>query len=370
MHEAPDYKYLHVKAALLREIESGRWAPGARLPSEAALVRQFGLSRITVGRAVKDLQAAGLIARRAGSGTFVREPAKTQTLSFGLIIPELGETDIFEPLCQGIMSSPLARGHALLWGNVGGSEVQSKAAAAWRACLQYIDRGVSGVFYAPLATDAASSELNLRIVRALHDAKIPIVLLDRSTLPYPLPSPYDLVGIDNRGAGFVVTDHLLRRGCQRVVFIGRKDGASTTDAREAGYRDALYAANALFDRSFIHRGDAAEEAAIQDFLASRRPDGIVCANDRTAGSVMHSLRRAGRKVPADVRMVGIDDVEYARLLPVPLTTLRQPTRQIGDVALHVMLQRIARPDLPACETRLHCELIVRESCGARSAQAA
>jgi GntR family transcriptional regulator, arabinose operon transcriptional repressor len=126
----------------------------------------------------------------------------------------------------------------------------------------------------------------------------------------------------------------------------------------------------LFDRSFIHRGDAADEAAIQDFVATRRPDGIVCANDRTAGSVMHSLRRAGRKVPADVRMVGIDDVEYARLLPVPLTTLRQPTRQIGDVALHVMLQRIARPDLPACETRLHCELIVRESCGARSARAA
>ncbi len=370
MAGSSDYKYLQVKAALLREIESGHWGPGTRLPSEAALVRQFGLSRITVGRAVRDLQSAGLLERRAGSGTFVRTPHKPQSLSFGLIIPELGETDIFEPLCQGIMASPLARGHALLWGNVGGPEVQSKAAAAWQACLQYVERGVSGVFYAPLSVDAASNEINLRIARKLQEARIPMVLLDRSALPYPHPSAYDLVGIDNRSAGFVVTDHLLRHGCRRVAFIGRKDGASTTDAREAGYRDALYAADAFFDRSMIHRGDLGDEGAIQKFFSEMHPDGIVCANDRTAGSVMHSLRRVGRRVPADVRIVGIDDVEYARLLPVPLTTLRQPTRQIGEVALHVMLQRIARPDLPACEMRLNCELIVRESCGARSARAA
>jgi DNA-binding LacI/PurR family transcriptional regulator len=62
--------------------------------------------------------------------------------------------------------------------------------------------------------------------------------------------------------------------------------------------------------------------------------------------------------------VGIDDVEYARLLPVPLTTLRQPTRQIGDVALAVMLERLQRRDLPARQVLLPCELVVRESCGA------
>jgi GntR family transcriptional regulator, arabinose operon transcriptional repressor len=370
MNMSHDYKYLQVKTALMREIDSGKWAPGMRLPSEATLVRQFGVSRITVGRAVKDLQLAGLIERRAGSGSFMRQPPRPQVLSFGLIIPELGETDIFEPLCQGIMASPLAHGHALLWGNGGGSPGVSKAAAAWQACRQYIERGVSGVFFAPLSTEPSSNELNRQIVAALDAADIPVVLLDRSILPYPRPSAYDLVGIDNRSAGFVVTDHLLRHGCQRIVFIGRKDGASTTDAREAGYRDALYSANAAFDRSSVHRGDATDETALRDFITASRPDGIVCANDRTAGGVMHALRRFGRQVPGDVRMVGIDDVEYAQLLPVPLTTLRQPTRQIGDVALHVMLQRIARPDLPACETRLNCELIVRESCGARSALAA
>jgi DNA-binding LacI/PurR family transcriptional regulator len=90
----------------------------------------------------------------------------------------------------------------------------------------------------------------------------------------------------------------------------------------------------------------------------------------TAGSLMHSLRRLGGRIPHDVRLVGIDDVEYASLLPVPLTTLRQPTRQIGETSLAIMLQRIARPDLPPRETRLACELIVRESCGARATLAA
>jgi DNA-binding LacI/PurR family transcriptional regulator len=98
-------------------------------------------------------------------------------------------------------------------------------------------------------------------------------------------------------------------------------------------------------------------------MSTARPDGIVCANDRTAARLMSSLRALDYQIPRDVRLVGIDDVDYASLLPVPLTTLRQPTRQIGDVALSVMLERIARRDLPARHVRLHCELVVRESCG-------
>jgi DNA-binding LacI/PurR family transcriptional regulator len=78
---------------------------------------------------------------------------------------------------------------------------------------------------------------------------------------------------------------------------------------------------------------------------------------------MQTLLRLGYAIPRDVRMVGIDDVEFASLLPVPLTTLRQPTREIGDAALGAMLQRVARKDLPARDVLLDVRLIVRESCG-------
>src|SRR5881409_3342144 len=77
-------KHRQVYRALEGEILGGRWKEGDRLPSEADLVRQFGASRITVGRAVRDLQRAGLVERRAGSGTYVRTK-RTAALSFGLL---------------------------------------------------------------------------------------------------------------------------------------------------------------------------------------------------------------------------------------------------------------------------------------------
>src|SRR5947208_14259250 len=114
-------KHRQVYSSLSRDIHSGRWKLGERLPSEAQLVLRFGVSRITVGRAVRDLQAAGLVERRAGSGTYVRSPQTARALSFGLLIPDLGETEIFEPICQGMMASPLAREHALVWGSPNGA---------------------------------------------------------------------------------------------------------------------------------------------------------------------------------------------------------------------------------------------------------
>src|SRR5262245_10758519 len=346
-------KHRQVYAALHHEIRSGRWKKGDRLPSEADLVHRFRASRITVGRAVRDLQLAGLVERRAGSGTYVKAARRTGGLSFGLLIPDLGETEIFEPMCQGMMASPLARAHALVWGSVDAGRA-SKPERAWQLCVQYVDRRVSGVFFAPLELAPGKDTINQRIVRALDAARIPIVLLDRDVLPYPDRSAHDLVGIDNRRAGFIVTDHLARLGARRVAFIARPIAAATVDAREAGYREALIAHGLAHEKSLAARLDPGDAVAVRDFMKARHPDAVVCANDRTAGQLMQTLLRQGHAIPQDVRMTGIDDVEYAALLPVPLTTLRQPTRQIGEAAISAMLERAARFDLPPREVLLQC----------------
>lgn len=285
-------------------------------------------------------------------------------LSFGLLIPDLGETEIFEPICQGMMGSPLARQHALVWGSPNGGGT-SKEDRAWHLCHQYIDRRVSGVFFAPLEQTANQEDVNRRIVDALDTARIPVVLLDRPALPYPRRGHHDLVGIDNRRAGYVITEHVAMLGSVRVAFVAYPQAAATVDAREAGYRESLYAANLPIARELSVRIDPSDSPAVRSFMDMTRPDAIVCANDRTAARLMPTLLRLGYSIPGDVRLVGIDDVEYARLLPVPLTTLRQPTQQIGDVALGVMLERVARADFPARDVLLHCELVVRESCGGR-----
>jgi len=138
------------------------------------------------------------------------------------------------------------------------------------------------------------------------------------------------------------------------------------EAREAGYREALYTWRSPIGADLVHRLDPTDRESVRTLMASR-PDAIVCANDWTAARLMHSILQLDYAVPEDVRLVGIDDLEYASLLPVPLTTLRQPTREIGAAAFAAMLDRVTRPDTPVRDILLQTELVVRRSCGASPA---
>jgi DNA-binding LacI/PurR family transcriptional regulator len=352
--------YQQITERLERDLRAGKYTAGQKFPSEAVLVQRFGASRITVGRAVRELQQRGLLERVAGSGTYVRgADHRGGGLLFGLVIPNLGETEIFEPICQGIAASPDAVGHALLWAHAQQSGA-TREEQAIELARQSIARGVAGVFFAPLEFSSASAEINARVMRMMENARIPVVLLDRR----PEESTHracDLAGIDNHRAGHVATEHLLRLGVRRVGFVRVEGQASTVKARVRGYRDALRefdAAGHLFTMPRGHR--------FALMPAEREFEAFVCANDRVAGLLMHTLLGARLQIPRDVRIVGIDDVNYAALLPVPLTTVRQPCRDIGEAALRLMLERLARPRMPARDVLLECKLIIRESCGANS----
>src|SRR5271156_1433567 len=108
-------KYLDIVESVRSDISSGRYKPGGRLPSEAELVRKFAVSRMTVVKAIRQLQQEGLLIRRAGSGTYAANPVADESMVFGLLIPDLGQTEIFEPICRGMVRSPLAAKHSLSW---------------------------------------------------------------------------------------------------------------------------------------------------------------------------------------------------------------------------------------------------------------
>jgi DNA-binding LacI/PurR family transcriptional regulator len=361
-------KYRQVFEVLSKDIRSGRYASGQKLPSEAALVQQFETSRITVGRAMRELAERGLIDRIAGSGTYVRRASsKDAALTFGLLIPELGATEIFEPICRGISGSPLAAEHALLWGHATAVD-SSPEQTALQLCEQYLQRRVAGVFFAPLETGADARETNLAIVARFEQQRVPIVLLDRCVLPYPGRIHHDLVGIDNRRAGFMATEHLLNLGVRRVSLIASRSGASTIEARITGFRETLLAHGRESELHAVHRLQSVNPASLAPVLNGVQPgDGFVCANDRTAGELMQALTTLGYRIPSDFRIVGIDDVEYASLLPVPLTTVHQPCREIGEAAMAAMLERIARPNLFIRDILVECRLVIRDSCGSKPA---
>src|SRR5437764_11810740 len=108
-------KHQEICQTLKGAIASGQYKAGQRLPSEADLGKTFGASRITVNRALRELQLAGIIDRRAGSGSYVRAQAE-RSYTFGLLIPDLGQTEIFEPICRGMaLAEETEHSHALLW---------------------------------------------------------------------------------------------------------------------------------------------------------------------------------------------------------------------------------------------------------------
>ena len=205
----------------------------------------------------------------------------------------------------------------------------------------------------------------IRIATALSKANIPVVLLDRCIERYPRRSNYDLVGIDNRRTAYLLAEHLIKAGAKRIAFFSRLNSAPTVDARISGYREALQSLSNQPDSGLVSFGDASDAKFVKAVLKKDRPDAFICSNDHTAGNLMHTLLSIGEKIPEDIRIVGFDDVKYARLLPVPLTTQHQPARDIGRIALGVMLERISNPDLPARDVLLGCKLIVRQSCGAQ-----
>jgi DNA-binding LacI/PurR family transcriptional regulator len=231
-------------------------------------------------------------------------------------------------------------------------------------CRHYIDQGVAGVFFGPQEFGPPHHDVNGRILRALDKANIPVVLLDRCVLRYPERSNYDLIGLDNRRAGFIMTDHLIRQGARHVAFLARQGSAETVEDRIAGFHQALYTHNLPILKQMVLRGDAADKSFVERTLLETKIDAILCANDRTAASLMQTLLSLGARIPEEFRIAGIDDVRYASLLPIPLTTFQQPCAEIGEVSMSAMLERVRNRQLPTRSILLNGSLVIRQSCGA------
>ena len=357
-------KHRQVFEIMRNRIESGDYQPGDRIPAEALLIEEFGVSRPTVARALQDLERRGFVSRRRGAGTFVSQH-QTGGKLFGLLIPGLGDTEVFEPICGEMARVAQQGGNSLVWGAAQTVDHQGngvdKGAIAWDLCQRFIRDRVGGVFFAPLEFIPDKDSINRRIATALDSARIPVVLLDRDYVKYPGRSYHDLVGINNRRVGHTITEHMFAAGCKRLLFVLRPGSASTIRARAAGFTEAFITRKASVDSKMIHECDPGDTTYVRQMLRRHKPDGIVCGNDVTAGHLMHTLEELGVSVPDDVMIGGVDDVRYSKLLRVPLTTVRQPFAAIGDAAYHAMLDRIERPNSAPRHITLGCELVVRES---------
>lgn len=368
MNNEQKHKHQEISQYLLTEIAAGRFATHGRLPSEIQLVKQFKVSRPTVARALRDLTVDGIIERRAGSGSYLRDKtgAQATTRQIGLLIPGLGTTEIFEIICGELASLGRRSEYSLLWGGSSHPRLDQDGSRehAREICEQFIERKVTGVFFAPFELTVGKDEINRDISNRFSEAGIPVVLLDRDLAPFPHSGHFDVVGLDNVAGGYLIAEHLIKLGCQRIAFVMRPLSAPTVERRYSGVREALESHKIEVLPDWLQIGDPQDEKFVCSLMAGKRWDAFICANDLTAAQLIRTIEKNRFKVPQDIRVVGFDDAKYATLVSVPLTTIQQPCRDIAIVAFQSMLSRIADPTLPARNILLPPRLVVRESCGA------
>jgi DNA-binding LacI/PurR family transcriptional regulator len=364
-------RYQEIAKQLRDELVSGRYGEEGRLPSEAQLVGRFGVSRPTAARALRSLVEEGLIERRAGSGTFAKAGGRSAGLAtssglLALLIPDLGNTEIFQLISGEIASLARVHNYSLVWGGSEHPQLDTDLSLkhAEELCRQFIERRVTGVFFAPYELVKEKEEANRKMATILREAGIPVILLDRDLTEFPTRSDFDVIGVDNIAGGYLLGEHLLKLGCKRLHFVARPRSAPTVEARIAGVQAALRLRRLDPDPGWVHIGNLDDKGFVRSLTAGSTPDAFVCANDHTAAMLMRALHQNKIRVPDDVRVVGFDDVKFATLVSPPLTTIQQPCRELALTAFRAMLDRQADPSLPARHITLPPRLVVRDSCGA------
>ncbi|WP_353807701.1 LacI family DNA-binding transcriptional regulator [Agromyces sp. SYSU T00194] len=207
--------------------------------------------------------------------------------------------------------------------------------------------------------------------------------LTRRTSPGPLVllgehiqvSPFTHITIDNRAAARAATEHLAKAGCTRVAFVGPRDASPSdaADQRFAGYRDAVAARGLAADADLVAQvvsfTSAEGRRAMRGLLATGiRPDGVVCSNDSVAFGVLAALHEARLDVPADVAVIGIDDVRAAAFAVPALSSVAPDKEAIAEAALDELERQVSSPpgaDLPVRHVVVPATIVERASSARR-----
>ena len=347
---------------LKKQIEAEFYRPGELLPTDMQLASEHETSRPTVAKSIQRLVDEGYLSRKAGLGTFLkadypRESTRSDD-TFGLLIPSLGQTEIFEPICGQIAQLADQYHFNLTWGGDAGQG--SQAESAEKLARKYIAQNVDGVFFNPLEGTAEAKPANAKIVDLFSKAGIPVVLLDGEVSDALDVSTHDLVGIDNLAAGFAIGSHLLEQGCLKLAFVNRSHVASTVDLRCMGINEAVR----RLRQGMASLNEMNCEGSLDDFaqeIMDRSVDAVVACNDALAVELMAAFERRNINIPKQLKIAGFDDVKYAKLLKIPLTTYRQPCADIASAAVEMMISRLKNPAMSPRKVMLLGELKQRTS---------
>jgi LacI family transcriptional regulator len=177
------------------------------------------------------------------------------------------------------------------------------------------------------------------------------------------------VEVDNEGGAHTAVTHLVRLGRRRIALIAGPPSSLAAEDRKRGYLKGLRERMLPVDEKLIAHGDFTESSSFEAMqrLLPHQPDAVFVASDTMALGALRAVRRAGRRVPDDIAVVGFDDLPQAATANPPLTTVRQPIRRAGAMAVGVLKDILEHGAEPPRRMILPTELVVRASCGSQLA---
>ena len=351
-----------ISDALRSEIVEGKFDTTRRLPSEHQLMRRFSAARETVRAAIKILAKGEIVEIRRGCGVFLADRgASHATGRFGAIVPDAFHP-FYQEICMGIEQTARSKGWSVISAALGAGSPHERALKAVEFAEVCRDQKVGGVFFQPLQFLDDDESFNRALLRILDEANIPVVLLDSDFTEAPMRSGYDLVGIDNCEAGYLLGQHMVDRGAKKIVYFSNRNPSRTSLRRGEGVWMAAQKAGLKWARENTIFANPRDPKTIRKcFGGSSRPDAVVCVNDLIARWLCDSLREVGLSVPDDVMVAGVNGGADSESSIPPLTTAAQPCREIGQIAVKMMLDRIADPGLAPRGVYLSTRIIERES---------
>ena len=203
-------------------------------------------------------------------------------------------------------------------------------------------------------------------LRKVGEAGVPLILIDRSFSRFPC----HFIGVDDFMVGKLATGHLIAQGCRRIAHI-RGPLTNVGNRRAEGYRAALEKHDLRApDYYEVECGEAADSdgetrgrRAMEEILTFRpRPDGVFCFNDTVAIGAMERAFEVGLRIPKNMAIVGCGNFHYSGKLQVPLTSVDQRSREIGERTAQMIIALLGKPrSMRPRSVILEPQLIARES---------
>lgn len=303
-----------------------------------------GAPNVSDHRRERVLRAADELGYRPN--VLARNLASRRTNTIGVVLNDFHNT-FFADVADAIQAAADRAGYRLLYGNAKHS-VEGEA----EAVETFLQLRVDGIILAG-SMDAPSVEMAARTAA--------VVIVGR----YEHGERVDTVNTDDRAGAQLAVDHLVSLGHRRIAHIDGSDGAGASE-RAQGYREAMHR-HGLDGEILIATGDYTEEGghagATQLLASTPRPTAVFASNDLGAIGALDAFTTAGLHVPDDMSLVGFDNTSLTSMSYVSLTTINQPTDEIGHEAIELITRRLDDESADADHYVGAPTLVVRSSTG-------